>query len=321
MKQIKVIENRSEIGAGTRGASLGIDALKVASLNQKSDFFSRYTSLKVKDRNELLFQSVKTPTAIRIEGIREVYENVANAVQGVLKEENFPIVLAADHASAGGTIAGIKMAYPNKRLGVIWIDAHGDLHSPYTSPTGNVHGMPLATALNEDNVANKVKEPSEEALKHWNAMKELGGLSPKIEAEDLIFFGVRDTESPEDSLMKKKGIKNYTVAECRKKGMKLAVEEALNQLKDCDMLYISFDVDSMDSEKVSKGTGTPVPNGFMPDEALTIIKSLLESNKVSCFEMVEVNPTLDNKANSMAETAFEILNETAVSIEKQLEHE
>ncbi|MEQ8908848.1 MAG: arginase [Vicingaceae bacterium] len=321
MKQLRLIENRSEIGAGTRGASLGIDALKVASLNQKSDFFSRYSSFKVKDRNELLFQSVKTPTAIRIEGIREVYENVAKAVKEVLQDQDFPLVLAADHASAGGTIAGIKMAHPDKRLGVIWIDAHGDLHSPYTSPTGNVHGMPLATALSEDNLANKVKEPSEEALVHWTAMKELGGVAPKIEAEDLIFFGVRDTESPEDLLMKTKGIKNFTVAECRKKGLQAAVKEALQQLSDCDMLYISFDVDSMDSEKVSKGTGTPVPNGFLPEEALTIIKALLESKKVCCFELVEVNPTLDNKANTMAETAFEILNETAVAIEKQIDNE
>jgi arginase len=321
MKKLKLIENKSEIGAGTRGASLGIEALKVASLNQKSDFFSRYDSSIVKDENDLLFNEIKTPSAIRIKGIRKVYERLAKQVQEVLLGGDFPLVIAADHASAGGTIAGIKMAYPDKRLGVIWIDAHGDLHSPYTSPTGNVHGMPLATALAIDNEVCKVKDPEISALEDWDAMKNLGGISPKVQPQDLIFFGVRDTEEPEEELMKREGIKNFTVEECRKKGLEQAAKEAIKKLEDCDMIYVSFDVDSMDSEKVSKGTGTPVPNGFLAEEAQALIKHIILAQKVVCFEMVEVNPTLDNKGNTMAETAFKILNETAVLIEQNNENE
>lgn len=315
MDSIQLIQNKSEIGAGTRGASMGIDALRIASLNQKSNFFSRYDTVSIKDQNQLLFERNTTPSAIRVEGIRKVYNSIAEAVKTSFSSNKFPLVLAADHASAGGTIAGIKMAYPTKRLGVIWIDAHGDLHSPYTSPTGNVHGMPLATALAEDNLPCKIKEVKDEAKEHWEAMKNLGGISPKILPEDLVFFGVRDTESPERKLMDRLGIVNYKVEECREKGIAVLAKAALSQLQNCDMIYISFDVDSLDSDSVSKGTGTPVPNGFYPQEAEELIAELISSKKVACFEMVEVNPTLDNK-NTMAETAFKILDKTSVQIEK-----
>ncbi|MEQ8624031.1 MAG: arginase [Vicingaceae bacterium] len=315
MNSIQLIQNKSEIGAGTRGSSLGIDALRIASLNQKSDFFSKYETVSIKDQNHLLFEKNRTPSAIRVEGIRKVYSSVADAVKTSYSSNKFPLVLAADHASAGGTIAGIKMANPNKRLGVIWIDAHGDLHSPYTSPTGNVHGMPLATALGEDNLPCQIKEIKEETKEHWEAMKNLGDINPKILPEDLIFFGVRDTESPENKLMDRLNIKNFKVAECRESGIPAVAKAALEKLSNCDIIYISFDVDSMDSDTVSEGTGTPVPNGFNPKEAQELIEVLLASKKVTCFEMVEVNPTLDTK-NTMAETAFKILENTSNQIEK-----
>lgn len=310
MKALKIIENCSEIGAGTRGASLGIDAVKIASLNLGSDFFVKTPSVRIKDENHLLFEPVSTPRAIRISGIAKVYERIAEKVQQTIKQGDFPLVLAADHASAGGTIAGIKKAYPSKRLGVIWIDAHADLHSPFTSPTGNVHGMPLATALSDDNLEAKVAEPSENALKNWDSMKAIGGIEPKLSAEDLIFYGVRDTERPEDELMKRKDITNYSISACRSNGIAKAAEDGLERLADCDLIYISFDVDSMDPDLVSYGTGTPVKEGFSPDEVKELIATLIEkSKKVCCFEMVEVNPILDNKGNQMAETAFGILED------------
>lgn len=316
MSKIKLLEVRSEIAAGTRGSSLGSDALRVASLNKKSTYFSNYPLELIADRNDLLWSAIDTPSAIRIEGLVEVYRNVSESVCKVLGDGDFPLVLAADHASAGGTIAGIKKAYPNKRLGVIWIDAHGDLHSPYTSPTGNMHGMPLATALGINNEECQVNQVKDLTLAKWDELKNMGGMSPKILPSDLVFFGVRDTEQPEDFLIEKHGIKNYTVAETREFGIKKAVAETLAKLTDCDMLYISFDVDSMDPDVVSYGTGTPVKDGFNPAEAQEIIELLLESKKVVTFEMVEINPTLDNKCNKMAETAFKILEQTTRVIEQ-----
>ena len=315
---IQLIENKSELGAGTRGASLGIDALRISSLNKGSNYFLKYKVVKVKNNNEMLFDAVKLSSAKRIKGIVKVFNRICNQIEQTLTDGHFPLVLAADHSSAGGTIAGLKKKYPNKRLGAIWIDAHADLHSPYTSPTGNVHGMPLATALAYDNKECQVKEPSEEALKYWGELKNTAGISPKLIADDIVFFGVRDTEHPEDEIIRRDGITNFTVAETREKGVEKACKEALQRLKDCDMIYISFDVDSMDCDLVSCGTGTPVPNGFTPEEANSIIQNLIQSEKLVCFEMVEINPTLDNKQNLMADTAFDILVKTTNTLEQKL---
>lgn len=315
MKDIQLIENRSEIGAGTRGASLGIDALKIASIAAKSTYFKKFKSLQVKDQNQLIWAENTTPNAIHIDGIVEVYQSTSDLVCNTLQIGKFPIVLAADHASAGGTIAGIKKAFPKDRLGVIWIDAHADLHSPYTSPSGNVHGMPLATALAEDNLGNQKTTPTVRAIEKWSELKSMNGIQPKIEPSDLIFFGVRDTEGPENSIIKEKGIKNYSVAECRDRGLVSVIQEALFHLQQCKFIYISFDVDSMDPEIVSYGTGTPVEEGFSPIEVKQLIEKIIsDSKKVVCFEMVEINPVLDNKGNKMAETAFDILENTTHSI-------
>lgn len=317
MKQIAFVENTSEIGAGTRGASLGIDALKLASLKENNAFFRQFKTYRVAHKNAMLFEENRTPHAIRIEGILEVYENIKHAVQSCLVQEDFPIILAADHASAGGTIAGIKQHYPSKRLGVIWIDAHGDLHSPYTTPSGNVHGMPLAISIAEDNIESAVNQLDAGTAKAWDSLKNVGGVSPKIHPEDIVFFGVRDTEAPEEHLIEKYNIKNYTVDECRTKGIKQCANEALNRLADCDILYISFDVDSMDPDIVSYGTGTPVPHGFDPKEAQIIIETLAQDKRLVCFEMVEINPLLD-KENKMAETAFKILEYAVQGIQNNL---
>lgn len=144
MKKIKLIEVRSELGAGTCGASMGIDALRVACLDKGCDYFKRFNSISVPDLNYTLFDKDLFPNAHHIDSILSVHKNIANAVEQTLELDMFPLVLSGDHSNAHGTIAGIKASYPDKTLGVIWIDAHADIHSPYTSPSGNVHGMPLA---------------------------------------------------------------------------------------------------------------------------------------------------------------------------------
>lgn len=318
MSKIQIVENPSEIAAGTRGSSLGIGALRVASYNLEDDYFTRYQIRKVQDENHLLTQPTPYKNALRIDGISKVYERVCKEVYEVLKEGDFPLVLAGDHASAGGTIAGIKKAYPEKRLGVLWIDAHGDLHTPYTTPSGNVHGMPLATALNTDNLESQINEPDEDTVKYWNQMKNTGGIAPKISVEDLVFIGLRDTEEPEDEFLARNGIKNYAVAELRSKGVDAVCSAIDEQLKNCDMIYVSFDVDSMDSDLVSEGTGTPVPNGLSPEEAKAIMNHFCSHPKLVCTEMVEINPCLDQKRNKMAETAFDILKSFTSTLEKRL---
>ena len=147
MKNIKLIEVPSEIGAGTRGASLGIEAIKIAALDFMSSFFIHFPSEKIPVENKLLYEPIQSPYAKRINGLVSMYDKVSKAVTESLKQNFFPVVLSGDHSIAGATIAGIKMAKPQSKLGVIWIDAHADLHTPYTTPSGNMHGMPLALPL------------------------------------------------------------------------------------------------------------------------------------------------------------------------------
>jgi len=305
MRNLKILEVKSEIGAGTRGASMGIDAVKIAALDFGSRYFKQYKTVEVQNENHLLLESAGNPHAKRISGVLTMLERVSDEVSRTIKNNEFPIVLSGDHSSAAGTIAGIKIANPKLRLGVIWIDAHADIHTPYTTPSGNVHGMPLAVSIAEDNIESKVNKPDQETINYWYQLKNVGGISPKITPKDVVYINVRDTEKQEEFLMKKFGMKNFTTAEIRRKGVEKVAIEALALLDDCDLIYVSFDVDCMDAS-ISKGTGTPVPNGITEKEAGNLVARLMQSEKVCCFEMVEINPTLD-KENLMAENAFEIL--------------
>ena len=243
--KLKLVEVTSELGAGTRGASLGVGALKTASLNMNSSFFSTYQSVEVKNYNEFLFTENKTPTAIRVEYVTKAFDEVYNSINSVFENNEFPFVLAGDHSTAAATIASIHKSHPGKKLGVIWVDAHADLHSPYTSPTGNIHGMPLAIACGLNNLSQRVNSVSPDVEEYWNNLKGLGGNN--LSTENLIFIGVRDTEAPEDYLISEKKIKNFSVQEVKENGGKEIAKQALSLLDDCDIIYVSFDVDSMDS--------------------------------------------------------------------------
>ena len=312
MRKIKLVEVRSEIAAGTRGASLGVDAMKIASLDKKSDFFTRFDPINVPDANNYLWKGNKYPFAKYIDGVYQVLKNVYSTVESLRLEKKFPIILAGDHSTAAGTIMGIKAAHPEKKLGVIWIDAHADLHTPYTTPSGNMHGMPLAMTAQLDNTDCQVNQPDKETIAYWEKIKKIGGESPKIDPKDIVFISVRDTEKPEDFLIQKYGIPNFKTSEVRELGVSKVAQQALEILKDCDQIYISFDVDSMDSS-ISVGTGTPVPNGLTVEEAIQLNAELIKDKRVCCWEIVEVNPTLDSE-NTMAEAAFEVLEVTTNSL-------
>ena len=223
---ITLIVNTSEITAGTRGASLGPAALMQVARTRKDTFFSTYPQRKVVDLNHLLDETSNYQFAKNIDGLVEIFKSCSTLVSETLQQNKFPFVLAGDHGSAGGTIAGIKKAFPDKRLGVVWIDAHGDLHSPYTTPSGNMHGMPLSTALAIDNKACQRNEPNEETIHLWEELKNLEDISPKISPEDLVFIGVRDTEKEEDYILENLSIKNYTVQDVRTNG----TQEIIHQI-------------------------------------------------------------------------------------------
>lgn len=305
MRNIKIIEVRSEIGAGTRGASLGVEAIRIAALDFMSSFFVNFPSEQIENENKLLYEPVASPYAKRIQGVYTMYERVAKSVSETLKSGLFPLVLSGDHSTSGGTIAGIKMARPKNRLGIIWVDAHADIHTPYTTPSGNMHGMPLATALAEDNIESQVHNPDAQTIEYWNKLKNIGKIQPKIHPEDIVYIALRDFEKEEEAIIRKHNIKVIPVQEVRRKGVENVVRQTLLHLSTCDDIYVSFDVDSLDSS-ISRGTGTPVSNGLREREAEDLIASFMQNHKICCFEITEVNPTLD-KENLMAEIAFNIL--------------
>lgn len=305
MRIDKVVEIRSEIGAGTRGASLGVDALKIASLHKDKSFFKMVPSIRVKDDNHLLYEPEVTRNAKWIRGLERMFKRSSKAIKKALGKDNRILVLSGDHGSAGGLIAGIRMAAPNKELGVIWIDAHADLHTPYTTPSGNLHGMPLATALAMDNLDMRRNNPSKDAIMHWEKLKLTGRMRPKIKPDHLVFLGLRDFEAEEQHIIDTHHIMHRSVLDIRKAGIEAICKATLEQLKDCGILYVSFDVDSLDPS-VSQGTGTPVSDGFMPQEIIQLLTCFGSDPRTRVLEITEINPLLDNH-NAMAETVFDIL--------------
>ncbi|MDB0063040.1 arginase [Crocinitomicaceae bacterium] len=314
-KNLKILFNTSEITAGTRGASMGPTAVVVAARDLNDTFFSENIPLELPNENQLLDVPTKFQWAKRIDGLEKVFGHVMTGMSQVFNENKFPFLLSADHGSAAATIAGIKTQYPNKRLGVVWIDAHGDLHTPFTTPSGNMHGMPLAIALNDDNEACKKNDIGEEAGAIWEKLKNKGGVGAKFSSEDLFFIAVRDTEQQEEALMARYNIKNYTVAELRERNWETISTEFQTWIDKLDILYISFDVDSMDPDITSYGTGTPVKNGITPDEAREMLNFFANQEKLCCMEFVEVNPCLDDK-NTMAEITFDLMKSTVQQIKK-----
>ena len=308
-RQLQFIFNPSELGAGTRGASLGPEAIRAAAREQNSTLFSEYPVYTLPNRNDLLDRPTNFPYAKRIDGVLQIFEGIKIQVKEAIDSGMFPLIIAGDHSSAGGTMAGLKLAYPGKRLGVLWIDAHADLHSPYTTPSGNIHGMPIATALGVDQSDLQKNNLDLTTMQYWNQLK-----SHSLKPSDLIYIGVRDVEEEEIHAMKQLNLRNYTVKELRDRGLQTCIDEISEKLQACDIVYVSFDVDSMDPSETSYGTGTPVPMGISFDEAKSILTSMSKLNNLACMELVEVNPCLDNEKNKMAERSFELINALVKSL-------
>ena len=253
MSEIIIVENNSEIAAGTRGSSLAIEAIKMAAVKKNNNLFSKYKNVKIKNENFRVWNDIVSIYAKRIDGVIKLYERIVKKVTPILNEGAFPLIISGDHSNAGGSIAALKLAYPSKRVGVVWIDAH--LHSPYTTPSGNMHGMPLASALAEDNLPQKINDPIAETVEKWDYLKNIGGIKPKLLTSDLVFVGVRSVEKPEKSIIDTYSIPNFTTKDLVLKGVEAITQSIFEKLKDCEVIYISFDVDSMDME-LSEGTGS-----------------------------------------------------------------
>ena len=308
MKPIKIIKNRSDIGAGTRGSDMGIDAIEIAAINIENDFFNIHPYIDIQTHNETIYNKNNNTFAKRINFVCEQCERLREGVKKELQKGFFPLILSGDHSSALGSLSGIQKANPDKEIGVIWLDAHADIHTPYSTPSGNIHGMPLAAALSIDNKEFSKNKVSDSTEKNWLRMKNMGDKVPLIKPENLIYFGVRDTEKEEDQIIQSKKIKNFSVNDVRNIGLKSCIDQTIDQFVSTDLIYISFDIDALDCDLLSRGTGTPVSKGFLTEEIISIIKEVKDTGKLVALEICEINPLLDNKGNQMAESAFEIIS-------------
>ncbi|HEY0978550.1 MAG TPA: arginase [Flavobacteriales bacterium] len=300
---VRLIEAASEIGAGTRGTSMGMSALRVAAWKLGSELFGHAEESILRDENDVLYEDDRSPNAHHIDGLIRFESDLAYEVYKYLRSNIFPIVIGGDHSIAIGSVSGTKMAFPNERVGVVWIDAHADLHSPWTTPSGNVHGMPLALLMNIEKKGRN--QPRVYTMDTWDRLRKIGMNGPKLLPSDLVFIALRDLEEEEQAIIDEYNIKVVTVKDLRTQGAKAVVAEVLGHLAACDKIHVSFDVDSLDPT-ISVGTGTPVPDGLFVDEATDLLTGFCTDTKVCTLDVVEINPALDT-GNAMAEAVIGVL--------------
>ncbi|PID47639.1 MAG: arginase [Proteobacteria bacterium] len=307
---IRLIEVPSELAGAKIGASGGIEALKVTCDESSCEYFKKYPTIRIKDENHALKNPSPYKHAKYIDHLELVLERLASSVQVLRKENFFPIVMAGDHSTAAGTMAGLLNAHEGERIGVVWIDAHADMHTPYTTPSGNMHGMPLAIALGEDNLTCKINDLSKKEKFYWERLKSLS--QTHIRPQDIVYCAIRDCEEAEIDFLKQNGIKNYSTEQITYEGVINVAKSIMEDLSECDHIYISFDVDSIDPLYMP-GTGTPVDMGLSFEQALCLNLELIKNKKVCCWEMAEINPSLD-KQNISGRYSFEILDKVTSAL-------
>ncbi|MEX2116006.1 MAG: arginase [Bacteroidota bacterium] len=290
--KIHIIGVPMDLGAGRRGVDMGPSAIRIAGLAEKL----RTLGHVVTEEGDI---PIKPPELqkIRNDKLKYLPEIVractllSGKIEKVISNGGFPLVLGGDHSIAIGSIAGIASLCrkQKKRLGVLWIDAHGDLNTSETTPSGNIHGMPLAASLGLGAIE----------------LTSIGGDFKKLVPQDVVLIATRDLDDGERKFIKQVGLNIFTMEEIDKHGMSEVMSRALRKLKGVDHLHVSFDLDAVDPQ-VSPGVGTPVKGGLNYREAHLIMETLNESGIMSSLEVVEVNPILDNR-NQSAEFAVELI--------------
>lgn len=288
MREVHVLGVPMDLGAGRRGVDMGPSALRLARLARSLESLG----YEVKDMGNA---EVPVPEsyARRPEGTGDpLYADViaaaCTAAANALRARPagaLAISLGGDHSISMGTVPG---SAAGQRIGVLWVDAHADLNTPATSPSGNVHGMPVAHLLGQGD----------------ERFTSLWGDQPPLSAKDVIYIGLRSVDPPEARAIRDMGIAAFTMTEIDKRGIAAVAADALDRLAHVDRLHVSFDADVLDPT-IAPGVGTPVPGGLTYREAHLLMELLAESGKVSSLDLVEVNPILDI-ANRTAATLVEL---------------
>ena len=290
---VRIIGFPMDLGAGRRGVDMGPSALRIAGVAEKLKNLG-YTVLDSGDI-DIRQAEVQEVTDSRLRYLPEIAHAtslLATEVEESLDREEFPLVLGGDHSMAIGTIAGISAhcRKHNKRLGVIWIDAHADINVPDSSPSGNIHGMPVAVSLG-------LGAPE---------LINIGGHYQKLQPHQLIYIGLRSIDLEERALIKKLKIETHTMSDLDKHGVHRLIMKSLTSLRaKVDHLHVSFDLDSVDP-LIAPGVGTPVSGGLTYREAHLIMEAIADTGYMASMEVAEVNPILDTK-NGSAEIAADLI--------------
>jgi arginase len=282
-----------DLGAGRRGVDMGPSAIRIAGLNQRLQELGHSVvdegDLDIRIPEQLKVGDPQTRYLAEIAGANRM---LAERVRKVVARGHFPLVLGGDHSIAVGTVTGLAMHAHSrrKRLGLLWVDAHSDINTPGTSPSGNVHGMPLAALLGLGPTA----------------LSSLGGRYAKVTPDRVALVGIRSVDEGERNHLRGLGVHVYTMADIDRHGIHHVMEQAIADVsRETDMVHVSFDLDAVDPN-VAPGVGTPVKGGLSYREAHSVMESLAEAGVVTSLEVVEVNPILDDR-NRSAEFAVELV--------------
>lgn len=289
-KTISIIGVPMDLGQARRGVDMGPSAIRYAGVVERLEELNYEINdlgdIKIGQAQRLNEESVDNLRNLK--AVAEASEALANEVDRTIQDGSFPLVLGGDHSIAIGTLAGVAKHYKN--LGVIWYDAHGDLNTADTSPSGNIHGMPLAVSL---------------GLGHPTLTK-IGGYEQKVKPENIVVIGARSLDDGEKELIKEKGIKVYSMHEIDRMGMTAVMEETIAYLSErTDGVHLSLDLDGLDPHD-APGVGTPVIGGISYRESHLAMEMLEESGLITSAEFVEVNPILDDK-NKTASVAVALM--------------
>ena len=216
---------------------------------------------------------------INLGKVADINSRVFNYADQLIKDSKLPICFGGDHSIAIGTISATAANYEN--LGVIWVDAHADINTEETSPTGNIHGMPLSFLLGHGR----------------EELAMIGEFAPKISASNIVYLGLRSVDSGEMLSISNLGIRAYYFEEIEERGLDVVLAETLDYLHDCENIHLSFDFDSMDPQ-VFSAVSTPVQKGFNQEEVMNIFDTLKSTNKVKAIDLVEYNRTKDQEGQS-----------------------
>ena len=282
-----------DLGASRRGTDMGPSALRIAGLGKHI----RALGLQVAREEDIAVPAMETRMdednqARYKPQILAVCEQLAQRTREIMAEGDFPLVLGGDHSIAMGTVSGIAAHFRDQgeNLGLLWFDAHGDMNTPGSSPSGNIHGMPLAHLLGQG-------DPD---------LAKLMGFNPKVKPEHVAIIGLRSIDAGEREIIRNSGIKAFTMRDIDERGMASVVKEAIGVVTDGTAgFHLSFDVDGCDPS-VIPGSGTLVPGGVRFREAHLLMEYCADSGKLTSLEIVELNPFLD-QGNVSAERTVELI--------------